>query len=225
MEYLIPVVYIEPLSLIEYPGFISCILYTQGCNLNCEYCFNKELIPLKINKSCYSTKNIIKFLENKKNILEGVVITGGEPTIHKNIVNFCKLLKNKGFLVKINTNGTNPNKLKQLLKYVDYISIDFKGTKYIYERLIGNANIYNNVLESLKILDESNKNFQIHTTIVPQFFNDDIINVMYFTLKNILKRDFEIINLVKNEFIIGKDTTSIKWILQKYKETKKYINK
>ncbi len=131
-------------SLIDFPETIACVVFTSGCNFICPYCHNPELIagPLKKGGSLYDENEIFKFLEKRKGLLEGVVITGGEPTLQKDLIEFCKKIKEMGYKIKLDSNGTRPDILAALLNLslVDFISMDIKTSLENYHLVIPKKN-------------------------------------------------------------------------------------
>ena len=122
-------------SLIDFPGRISCVVFLQGCNWNCWYCHNPQLIPLESDyrqNVMYTLATFEEFLANRKGKLEGVVVTGGEPTIHYDLPDLLSMIKGLGYAVKLDTNGSNPQMVSDVLysELVDYISIDIKAPWY-----------------------------------------------------------------------------------------------
>ncbi|NJO88455.1 MAG: anaerobic ribonucleoside-triphosphate reductase activating protein [Chloroflexia bacterium] len=130
-------------SLIDYPGKIAAVVFTQGCNFRCGYCHNPQLVlpNLFIERFDLAPLNIISYLEQHRNWLDGVVVTGGEPTIHKDLPLFLKEIKKLGYAIKLDTNGTNPHLLEQIIKnkLADYIAMDIKiaPEKNLYGKIIG----------------------------------------------------------------------------------------
>ena len=106
---------IQKTTLIDYPGVIACTIFTQGCNFRCGYCHNPELVDPDIFKNAIDTDEVFDFLENKKGKLQGVCITGGEPTIHRDLPKFIKQIREMGFKVKLDTNGSNPEMVQKLI--------------------------------------------------------------------------------------------------------------
>lgn len=156
-------------SLIDYPGKISAVIFTSGCNLNCPFCHNPELVNPKLKAFEISENEIFTFLTKRKKIIDAVVITGGEPTIYPDITNFIKKIKKMGFLVKLDTNGTNSEIVKKLLKekLLDYIAMDIKGPLNKYNQITGkNINI-NDIKESVEIIKKSKIDYEFRTTVVP----------------------------------------------------------
>jgi len=162
---------LQKTTLIDYPGKIGCTVFLTGCNFRCPWCQNPELVlPEKIKKSPkISEKDFFNFLEERKGFLEGVCITGGEPTIHKDLPNFIKKIKKLGFAVKLDTNGSNPRILKNLIKkkLIDYIAIDVKAP-------LKNPDIK----KSVEIIKNSSLDYEFRTTVVPTVHNkEDIIKI------------------------------------------------
>jgi len=118
-------------TLIDYPGKIACVVFLAMCNFRCPWCYSSELVlPLKIaNQPRILEQDFFNFLKERKGLLEGVVICGGEPTINKDLPNFIEKIKQLGFFVKLDTNGSNPEMLKDLVRagFVDYVAMDIKG--------------------------------------------------------------------------------------------------
>ena len=119
---------LEKFTLIDYPGKIACLVYTIGCNFRCPYCHNPELVD-ETTEIKIEEREFFDFLDRRKGILEGVVITGGEPTIHADLLKVIKKIKKRGFLVKLDTNGTNPEMLKEGIDkgLIDYVAMDIKS--------------------------------------------------------------------------------------------------
>lgn len=118
---------LQKFSLIEYPGKISCIIFTQRCNIRCYYCYNPELVCPALFKTPISETEVFNFLKTRVGKLDAVVISGGEPTLQYRLLDFIKGIKDLGFLVKVHTNGSNPSVIAQILPYIDYITMDIKG--------------------------------------------------------------------------------------------------
>lgn len=154
-------------SLIDYPGKISAIIFTQGCNFKCPYCHNPELGG-KCNFTPYESSAIFGFLKSRIGKLDGVVITGGEPTIQKNLPEFIKKIKDMGFSVKLDTNGTHPEMLEKLLdgNLVDYIAMDIKAPIEKYSQVVHADVNTDDILKSIELLKNSNIDYEFRTTVV-----------------------------------------------------------
>ncbi len=174
-------------SLIDYPGKITAVIFTQGCNFRCHFCHNPDLVlPERILKSeKISEEYIFSFLSKNKNLLDAVTITGGEPTIHKELPDFIAKIKELGLLVKLDTNGTNQAMLKSLIenKLIDFVAMDIKTTLNLekYKKLCGNQldeKTFNNIKKSIKIILDSDLNHDFRTTVIKeQHSEQDLLNI------------------------------------------------
>ena len=179
---------LEHLTLIDYPGKVAATVFTIGCNFRCPYCYSPEIvIPEKIkNQPIIPEKEFFAFLDGRKGLLEGVVICGGEPTIHQDISDFIKKIKEKSFLVKLDTNGSNPKVLDNLIRgnLIDYVAMDIKGPKEKYGLMTGLNNQWSNVMmekieRSVEILKSSNIDYEFRTTVVPDILKkEDILKIV-----------------------------------------------
>lgn len=154
-------------SLIDYPEKISAIIFMQGCNFKCPYCHNPELIN-KTDSTSLEVESVIQFLKKRQDKLDGVVITGGEPTLQKDLPDFIKRIKELNFAVKLDTNGTNPKMLKELLdeKLIDYVAMDIKAPLDKYAEIVcANVN-KDSILKSIEILKNSDIKHEYRTTVV-----------------------------------------------------------
>lgn len=163
-------------TLIDYPGKIAATVFTQGCNFRCGYCHNPSLVIPELIKQSYSvsTDRFFLWLEKRVGWLDAVVITGGEPTIHKTLPGFIKRIKDLGFAVKLDTNGTNPGMLKELLdaELLDFVAMDIKHVpeKELYEKVIGtrvNDDLMSCILCSVSLLQKATIEYQFRTTSIP----------------------------------------------------------
>lgn len=181
---------LQKITLIDYPGKIACTIFLTGCNFRCPWCHNPELVlPEKIKKQLkIPEKTFFRFLKQRKGLLDGVCVTGGEPTIHKNLLNFIKKIKKLGFSVKLDTNGSNPKMLKKLLanELIDYIAMDVKAPLELkseirntkYERVTGVKVNLNKIKKSIELIKISSLDYEFRTTVLPKIHKDeDIINI------------------------------------------------
>lgn len=161
----------QSVSLIDYPGVIASIIFTQGCPFRCVYCHNPELIPSQVAdpKKLLNQEIILEQLVRRKHIVEGVCITGGEPTVHPDLPNFLKQLKSLGMLVKLDTNGISPRMVEQLLKerLVDFFAMDLKHTWKHYAKVIGlqQASVVHNCRETFRLIQTSSVPHEFRTTV------------------------------------------------------------
>jgi pyruvate formate lyase activating enzyme len=169
---------LQETSLIDYPDTICAIIWTMGCNFNCPFCYNPQLITEKT--KLISEEEILSFLKKRKGKLEGVSITGGEPLLQKDLNNFLKKIKTLDYLIKIDTNGAYPKILEQLLKehLIDYIAMDIKAPPKKYEQLTGTKINIKHIEESIQIIQQSNTDYEFRTTYVPSYLKKtDIIQI------------------------------------------------
>lgn len=158
----------EKFTLIDYPTKVACMVYTIGCNFRCPYCHNPELVDETVS-TAIDEKEILDFLKTRTGMLDGIVITGGEPTMHgDDLLSFMRQVKKLGFLVKLDSNGTNPVVLRQAIdeKIVDYIAMDIKSPLSKYTETVGRPVHVDNIKKSIKILKESGIPYEFRTTIV-----------------------------------------------------------
>jgi len=193
---------LQKFSLLDYPGCISAIVFTQGCNFRCQFCYNPMLVwPVKVGKSKYAHNFIRKsgqtteqqkvhpkikeddlfvFFKSRVGKLDSIVITGGEPCLQKDLPEFVAKIKKLGFLVKLDTNGSYPEALARLIKkkLVDYIAMDLKVPADKYEKVTGVKANFNNIKKSVKMIMQSGLPYEFRTTVVPGLLNKDDINQM-----------------------------------------------
>lgn len=162
----------QKMTLLDYPGKIAALIFTQGCNFACGYCHNPEMIPkIRIlpDRPELDPAWILQFLETRKGLLDGVVISGGEPTLQKDLIPFIAKIKRMGFLVKLDTNGSHPEVLKKLLNrhLIDYIAMDMKATLERYPGLVKNK-CEKALQESISLIMKSEIDYEFRSTILPR---------------------------------------------------------
>ncbi len=165
-------------SLLDYPDMISSIVWTIGCNFNCPFCYNTELI--RGTAQIISEEQIFEHLRKREKIVEAVVISGGEPFLQKDLDIFCKKIKNLKLLIKVDTNGSFPDRLEELIekKLVDYIAVDIKAPKDKYEKLSGVKIDIKKIQKTIDILQNSSVDYEFKTTFVPELLTKkDIIEI------------------------------------------------
>lgn len=170
---------VQKVTLLDYPGKVACEIFTQGCNFECPFCQNSSLIPIT-NTGEFSEEEIFEYLNLRKNILDGVVITGGEPTVQKDLKEFIKKIKDLGLLVKLDTNGGNPKVLQELIdeKLVDYVAMDIKNIFNKYNITAGKKVSLDNIKKSIEILKASKIDYEFRTTIIKEMHSlDDIVSI------------------------------------------------
>lgn len=157
---------IEKCTMIDYPGKVACILYTIGCNMRCPYCHNPELVDETAKE--IPLPEVWSFLKERRGLLDGVVITGGEPTLHEDLPNFISKIKNLGYLVKLDTNGTRPAVIKKLMneKFIDYIAMDIKAPVEMYSFTVSRAIHTDALRQSIALIISSPIEHEFRTTVV-----------------------------------------------------------
>lgn len=164
-------------SLLDYPGKISTVLFTPGCNYDCFYCHNRSLI--EDFTQILPNDEIEAFLEKRRGLIDGVVITGGEPTLHPDLISYLLKLKQFGYATKLDTNGSNPETILDCVanKAIDYVAIDYKAPKKRYPEICRGEADPEKVLSTIQILIDSGLDFEVRTTVIPQLSLDDLITM------------------------------------------------
>jgi len=216
---------LEKFSLIDYPGAISAIIFTVGCNFRCPFCHNPALVEETIDTNI-SKKEILDFLKKRIGSLDAVTITGGEPTMHSDLVPFIKSIKKLGFKIKLDSNGTNPNVLRKVLKekLVDYLAMDIKSTPEKYMATVGRPVNLEKIKESIQIIMASGIPYEFRTTVVKALIPENDFHEIgkmirgaekYFLQKfipsNILNPQF-----LKKTTYSDEEFKSIKMIMEQY---------
>jgi len=174
---------VQKFSVLDYPEKTSCIVFTPGCNFRCGFCHNPEFVLpeeiKKISHSFFDEKPFFNFLKTREGKLDGVVITGGEPTLQKDLKEFIKKIKEMGFLVKLDTNGSNFVILKELIEegLIDYVAMDVKTSKKEYENVVGKVNI-ENIDKSINFLLDGDIDYEFRTTILPDLHTREVFEDM-----------------------------------------------
>jgi pyruvate formate lyase activating enzyme len=165
-------------SLIDYPDHISSIIWTPKCNFRCPFCYNKDLVFNEL--PLIKEEEVIGHLIKRQGIIDAIVITGGEPTLQKGLIRFIKKVKNLDYLVKLDTNGTNPIVLKELLKnrLLDYVAMDIKAPRQKYKKLAGVSTSISKIEESVEIIKNLAPDYEFRTTMAPELLNEkDILQI------------------------------------------------
>lgn len=160
---------LQKVSLIDYPGKICATIFTQGCNFRCPYCHNPELVDPNLYGECQSEEELLSFLAKRKGKLDAVSITGGEPTIQEEaLIRFIERVKRSGLLVKIDTNGSNPDVIKTIINdnLVDYIAMDVKGPLKKYPILTRSNVDVGSIQQSIAMIMASKIPYEFRTTVL-----------------------------------------------------------
>jgi len=171
----------QKVTLIDYPGKIAATVFTVGCNFLCPYCHNPELVEGKKikNQPIIKEQEILSFLKTRQGLLEGVCLTGGEPTLQNDLPDFIRKIKELGFLIKLDTNGSNPVMLEGLLSenLIDYVAMDIKAPLEKYKKIVGEKISLENIQRSVE-LTRSAPDYEFRTTVLPKLHSKkDILSI------------------------------------------------
>ena len=197
---------VQKTSLIDFPDKVAAVLFTPGCNLRCPYCYNWRIV-VNPKPPFLNEETALQILDGRRKYIDAVVVTGGEPTIHKELPRFLKKLKDRSFAVKLDTNGLNPTILEESLPYVDYVALDLKTALEKYHIL--GAKETAALLKTIEILKSGKVEYEFRTTIVPKIVEEADIIRMGETIKGAE-------NYALQQFVPG-DTLS-----EEYKNLKPY---
>lgn len=164
------------LTLLDFPGKMACTVFLAGCNIRCPFCHNASLVLNPSSQPTVDEEEFFAFLDKRKGMLEGVCVTGGEPTINPDLPAFLRKIKDKGYLVKLDTNGTNPEMLEKLVDFVDYFAMDIKNSKEHYPETVGIGNFDIAPIEkSVEILMKRADNYEFRTTLTHELHDEKCI--------------------------------------------------
>ncbi len=166
---------LQKLTLLDYPEHVACTVFLSGCNFQCPFCYNSSLLPLNEKSSLITDEEFFSFLKTRKNKLDGVAITGGEPLLQKSIIPFIEKIKAMGFLVKLDTNGSFPDVLQYLINHhlVDYVAMDIKNSLDKYPMTTQFYGSLENIQKSIHLLLENKVDYEFRTTVVKEFHEID----------------------------------------------------
>lgn len=172
---------LQKVSLVDFDNKVCCTLFTGGCNFRCPFCHNSELVLMGEATRPYTMEEILSYLNTRKGLLDAVCITGGEPTLMKDLKDKIIKIKELGFLIKLDTNGTNPDVLIDLVesKLVDYVAMDIKNDPKHYAETCGLKELdLTNISKSIKYLLENHVDYEFRTTLVKEFHTVDNIKAI-----------------------------------------------
>ena len=161
-------------SLIDYPGLISCVLFVPGCNYTCFYCHNRSLIDGS--HILMTPQYVSEFLKKRAGLLDGVVISGGEPTLQNDLIPFMQMIQGLGYQIKLDTNGSHPDLVEEIinLRLCDYIAVDYKAPAERYPEFCGFGSDADQVIKTIRLLSESDVPFEVRTTVIPQLGTNEL---------------------------------------------------
>ncbi len=181
-------------SFIDYPGYITAVVFTQGCNFRCGYCHNPSLVLPELFEETYSNEEVLSYIHKYNKLLDAVCITGGEPTLHADLPDFIRQIKHEGLKIKLDTNGSNPDMLQQLYQeqLLDFVAMDIKHLLQLekYRSIVGkkmSSHLFDKVLKSITLIEQSGIGYQFRTTVVKGYHSDTDIEI----LKNRFKKHYK----------------------------------
>lgn len=168
---------LQKFSMIDYPDKIACIVFTQGCNFRCPYCHNPELVKPEMFGESLSEEEFFDFLKERVGKLDAVSITGGEPTLQYDLIEFIKKIRDLGFFIKLDTNGTNPDMLKEIIdqKLVNYLAMDIKAPFSKYEEITKMPVNIEKIKQSVEMIKSSGIDYEFRTTLVKKLLSPEDI--------------------------------------------------
>ena len=176
---------INKLSLLDYPGKVAAILYIDKCNFRCEYCHNWNTLIAANDNEDLIFDDILSFLKKRVGILDGVVISGGEPTLMPNLEEKIRAIRELDYSIKLDTNGTHPEVIKDLVSkgLIDYIAMDIKSSLDDYHRFCNNDSLIEKVKESIELLKSGIVDYEFRMTLIDEYHSFEVINKVKETLK------------------------------------------
>lgn len=210
---------LQKTTLLDFPGYVAATVFLAGCNMRCPFCHNMNLVTSG-ESAAYTDDDIFAFLSGRTGLLDGVCVTGGEPTLYDDLPGFLGRIKELGFLTKLDTNGTNPQMIKLLTEngLVDYIAMDIKSSPQKYGCSCGVKNIdLSPVRESIDLLINGNTQYEFRTTAVEEFLDEEAVRDISQLLKG--ARRYFLQGYVESEFVPDKSLHAVtKEKLLRYKE-------
>lgn len=221
---------LQKLTLVDYPSKIAATVFLTGCNFKCGFCHNPELInvgrrTVLRNYGGLSSVQFFKFLDSKIGLIDGICITGGEPTINFDLLEFIKKIKDLGFLVKLDTNGSNPEMLEKIIqeKLIDFIAMDIKTSLDKYKQAINVKIDLENIKKSVEIIKNSGIDYEFRTTVVPGIVEKEDIEKIGEWLQDAKKFALQ---QFRNQKVLNKEFEKIQpYSEQTLKEFKKILEK
>ena len=211
---------LQKLTLLDFPGKVACTLFTKGCNMRCPFCHNASLVTRAAEQPVYNNDDILAFLKKRAGVLDGVCFTGGEPTLMRGLGDFMRQVKELGYSIKLDTNGTNPKMLRSLIddRLVDYVAMDIKNSPEKYAETVGVENFdMAPICESTEILMSGDVDFEFRTTVSYPYHTDNDIRKIGEWLRG--EEKFFLQQFKDSGDIIGSDIRAIE-----KDEMEKFIN-
>jgi len=171
---------LQKMTLIDYPGKVAAAIFLAGCNFHCGYCHNPDLVENKADSGNFSQEEVLNFLAKRKNLLDGVCVSGGEPLLNPDLGQFLKKIKDLGYPIKLDTNGLLFSALKQIIdqNLIDYVAMDIKASLKNYGLITGLQADFSNILKSIELIMSGGFDYEFRSTILPKFHNQAEIQAM-----------------------------------------------
>lgn len=182
---------VTPFTTIDYPGELAAVLFLQGCPWRCDYCHNKDLIDRQPTKSI-AWESVLDFLGERKNLLDAVVFSGGEPTLQTGLLEAIQQVKLLGFKIGLHTAGVYPNRLKKILPWIDWVGLDIKAPAPRYSAITGVSNSAERAWQSARLLADSDVDYEIRTTLHPKLISRSDLYQLVDELKQISVRHYSV---------------------------------
>lgn len=170
----------QKLSMVDYPGHVACTIFLSGCNLNCKFCHNPSLVKNQNSENEIEVHEIMDYLNKRKGLIDGVCVSGGEPTIQEGLPDLIRPIKEMGYKVKLDTNGTNPRMVEKLLSegLVDYVAVDIKATEDKYQEVVDCYVNTDDIKKTIRLLMGSSIDYEFRTTMLPELDGNDIEEIV-----------------------------------------------
>lgn len=162
----------QKMTMLDFPGYVACTVFTPGCNFRCPFCHNSLLVTRMNDSEIYTEDDILSYLKKRQGVIDGICISGGEPLMHDDIFDFARKVKELGFLVKIDTNGSFPDKLEKLIDSgnIDYVAMDIKNSPEKYSETVAIPDFdFSPIRKSVGVILEGKVGYEFRTTVVKEF--------------------------------------------------------
>jgi|LSQX01.3.fsa_nt_gb pyruvate formate lyase activating enzyme len=169
----------QKVSMVDYPGKIATVLFTPGCNFNCYYCHNRELIHPTDSLIGMDEEEVLSYIYKRKGMIDALVLSGGEPTLQKGMAEFIEKAKSTGILIKLDTNGSRPDVIKDLLdrRLLDFVAMDIKAPFHKLMQIIGISADQSKINESIRIIMDQAPDYEFRTTVSPDLTKQDLLDM------------------------------------------------
>jgi len=216
---------LQKFSLIDYPDKVACVVFTQGCNFRCPYCHNPELVKPEMFLESLNEEEFFDFLKERKGKLDAVVITGGEPTLQYDLIEFIKKIRDLGFLIKLDTNGSNPGMLKEIIdqKLVNYVAMDIKAPLDKYESIAGTKTDIKKIKQSIELIKNSGIDYEFRTTVVKNMLSPEDLEQIGKEIKGAEKYFLQ--KFIPSKAVDEKMLNETTYTDEEFKELEKQLNK